>query len=572
MEALPPLDPDIQRRVRHWLEGPYDAASKEEVRALAAHDVPGLIDAFYTDVAFGTSGLRNLMGPGTNRINVYTVAAATQGLAHYLLRQEGSPSVLVGFDSRHQSRAFACKTAQVLAGNGIRVFLFRALRPTPFLSFACRAKKCSAAVVITASHNPREYNGYKVYWKDGGQVVEPHDAGIMQEVHAVREVREAPLDSPLIEQIGEELDQPFCDALRPLQIRPEHNRERGSLLKVVYTSLHGTGITLIPAALRDWGFGALSLVEEQVTPDGDFPTVRYPNPEYPEALELGTLRLLREEGDLLIANDPDADRLGAVVRHQGLAYRLSGNELASLFAFYICSQLKEKGRLPSNGVIATTVVSTELLRVLAASYGVHYVEVLTGFKYIAQKIREWEDGSRHFLLGAEESYGYLAGAYTRDKDGIGSACLLCEIALFAKEQGLTLIDLLHAVYRTYGVFREKQCTLDFPGKQGAEQMAAFTRFFRKTPPSTLAGAPVEEMEDLLPGGGKWNLPPSDVLIFRLKGGGKVVLRPSGTEPKIRIYAAVSQPAEPSVAAGIALCEERLSLLTQAVLALWEHRT
>lgn len=574
--------PDVKKRINAWLEGAYDKQTKEEIRSLLQKDPQSLIDAFYTDLAFGTGGMRGLMGVGTNRLNIYTIQMATQGLCNYLIKKKhaGSLSAVVGFDSRHNSQEFAWQTARVLAGNGIKVHLLAELRPTPFISFVCRIKKADIAVMITASHNPKEYNGYKVYWSDGAQVVYPHDSGIVQEANEIKSIEQIHLaskDSPLIDILHEELDQSYLDAIRPLQHFPKENLEKGYGLKIAYTPLHGTGITLTPKALEDWGFTTVEKVESQSIPDGDFPTVAFPNPEYKDALQLGIDLLLRNHCDILIANDPDADRMGVVVLHQEKPVILNGNQVASICTDFLCKVLTEQGKMPANGAFVTTIVSSELIKEIASSYHKNCFEVLTGFKYIGEKIHQWETSQKptfEFIFGAEESYGYLLGTHARDKDAIVCSCLIAEIALHAKLQGKTLIDLLNGIYKKYGVFQEKQASINFnPGKEGMENMHGMMQQLRNYPPQEIASSKVlfiedyqlsvrqhfdsSEMEIL-------NLPKSDVLLFRLSDKTRIVIRPSGTEPKLKIYASVRCPPSTPIEPTVAQCKKRLDFLLNAL--------
>jgi phosphoglucomutase/phosphomannomutase len=563
------LSEAVEKRVTEWLNGPYDEPSKAEVKVLA-RDPKALTDAFYTDLSFGTGGLRGLMGVGTNRMNIYTVRKATQGLANYI-RKNGDPKagVLIGFDSRHHSRQFALEAARILAGNKIPAYLLKELRPTPFISFACRQKKCQAAIMITASHNPKEYNGYKVYWSDGGQVVPPHDIGIMREVEAIPKLTDVTLASehdPLIIPTNGHLDDTYLSAIKALQHFPEENKKFGTLLKIVYTSLHGTGFTLMPQALASWGFTTVQFVEKQIIPDGNFPTVEFPNPEYPETLHLGIEEMVRTKSDILIATDPDADRMGVAVMHQGKPTILNGNEVATVCVYFLCEALSQLQKMPPKGAFVTTIVTTELLRIIAQSYKKACFEVLTGFKYIGEKIHEWESSNDgyEFVFGAEESYGYLLGTHSRDKDGIIAGCLIAEIALRQKREGKTLVDLLAVIYRKYGLFHEKQASLNFkPGKEGADQIQQLMKRLRTTLPKTLCGQEVVEVEDFEKGT-KENLPRSDVLLFRLKDQSKIIIRPSGTEPKIKVYAAVREPKFSTVEEGVARCNERLTALLTAL--------
>lgn len=548
------MTPAIKARIDAYLQGPFDEKSKQEVRELLQKKPEALVDAFFSDLSFGTGGLRGLMGIGTNRMNIYTVAQATQGLASYI-QKKGNPKagVVIGYDSRHHSREFAQETARVLAGNGIRAFLLPEIRPTPFVSFATRAKKAQAGIMITASHNPKEYNGYKVYWSDGGQVVPPHDKGIMAEVEAVKEIRR----SDHFEILDKTLDSAYLDAITQLR----HFDEKSDL-KIAYTSLHGVGITLMPEALKRWGFSNLALVEKQIQPDGDFPTVKFPNPEYAETLSLGIATMEKSGADILLATDPDADRLAVAVRHHGKSVILNGNEIAALCTHFLCSTLQKKNQLPDNGAVVTTIVTTELLKEIARFFHVACFEVLTGFKYIGEKIHLWETSAQKFsfLFGAEESYGYLLGTHSRDKDSIVSGCFVAEIASQLKKKGQTLIDYLHTIYQQFGLFRERQLSIDFsPGQAGTEEIKAMMHRFRHNPPKNISGQAVVSCEDFLKSTSE-NLPRSDVLLFRLSDKSKIIIRPSGTEPKVKIYASVRQEKFESVDQAITACDAKLSTL------------
>ncbi len=573
-----PLDHEIAQRIKAWQRDPFDEKTQKEVRALAQNDPKGAIDAFYTTLSFGTGGLRGIMGPGTNRMNIYTVRMATQGLANYLLKQFKTPSVMIGFDSRNNSKEFALQAARVLAANNIHTYLLKEMRPTPFISFACRAKECQAAINITASHNPAAYNGYKVYWADGGQIVPPHDKGIIDEVHKIADmaqVKVAKPDDPHIELVDGALDRTYLKATESLQLCKDQNRQRGASLKITYTPLHGTGITLLPQALQEWGFTNLNIVSAQSAPDGNFPTIKVPNPEFKETLMLGIQQMLKTGSDILLGTDPDADRLALAVNHKGTLHILSGNQIASLITFYLCNTLSQRGELPENGAVVTTIVSTDLIRAIAQSFGIRCFEVLTGFKYIAEKIHLWEmgQGDFTFLFGAEESFGYLMGTFARDKDAVSISCVLAEMALHAKLKGKTLIDLLYDIYKKWGVFYEKQLSLNFePTKEGMEKMDSLMRKLREHLPKTFCSQEVVLFEDYKTGiqhdllaGTKspLALPSSDVLLFRLKDFSKVVVRPSGTEPKIKIYASVHEQVNESVEAAIDACCKRIDALLNA---------
>jgi phosphoglucomutase/phosphomannomutase len=552
------LDNQTIKNVNSWLDGSYDEETKNEIRHLQSNPKE-LIDCFYTNLEFGTAGLRGIMGVGTNRMNRYTVCAATQGLANYLKTQPGNNfSVFIGYDSRHNSRTFAEEASKVLAANGIKVYLTKELRPTPLVSFGCRYKKCSAAIMITASHNPPEYNGYKVYWNDGGQVLPPHDIGIIREAEKITDFSQVKtlhtLDSPLIEEVLTEVDNAYYSAIANEQLLPEQNKKHGAKLKVVYTSLHGTGITMIREALHRWGFDNIILVAEQVTPDGDFPHAPSANPEEKKALELGIEYLKKYDADLLIANDPDADRVGIVVRHGDEITILNGNQTCCLLAEHVCHARAKQKNLPANGAFIKTIVTTEMMKDITDKYSQALFNVLPGFKYIAEKIREWESkkDSYSYLFGGEESYGYLLGTATRDKDAIICSALICEAALNQKLQNKTLVDALKDLYKTYGQYVETLFSAKYSEtKEGKDQMAAAMERLRRTPPKIIGNSKVVIFEDYLSRtkidlrSGETtaiSLPKSNILLFRLEDQTKIVIRPSGTEPKIKLYCGtVDQP-------------------------------
>ncbi len=503
-----------------------------------------------TALAFGTGGIRALMGEGDDKINCATIARITQGLAVWLKTQIATPLVFVGFDARIGSKEFAHTTAKVLAGNGIRVLLLSDVRPTPYISFGCVHYGCSAAVMITASHNPAEYNGYKVYGADGGQLTGPHDSAVAEAIAQNISVSEAPLNSPLIEKVGDDLDAEYLHALLPLQKQPEQNKSLGASLRVVYTNLHGVGITLVPQALRMWGFTDLCTVKAQSVPDGHFPTVRFPNPEYPEALSLGILDMQKENADILIATDPDADRMGAAIMHKGKSVILTGNELAVLFLAYIC-----RFPLPSHPFAVKTLVTTDLCHQIAKEHGLACFDVLTGFKYIAEKIHRLKNHT--FVFGAEESYGYLFSSYTRDKDAIAAACLVSEMALDAKIHGETLVDRLKEIYKTYGMYRQKQLSISC--EEGS--VHAIMQTLRRHLPSHLCGFTVTKVQDfILPVA---DLPSADMIAFDCSAGMRLIVRPSGTEPKIKLYASLYAPPSSDIEKAQTDCDKQLEALLVA---------
>ena len=526
----------IEERVQYWLQANFDDATKKQIQNLLKTDQKALVDAFYANLSFGTGGLRGIMGVGPNRMNSYTVGWATQGLANYLKKQYGHTvelRVAIGYDSRNNSKAFAEEAAKVLAANDIRVFLFKDLRPTPLVSFACRYHKCHSAIMVTASHNPPLYNGYKVYWNDGAQVLPPHDIGIIEEVNRLHDPDDikklSEMDSRVV-MMGKEVDDAYLEAILPLKIGQDTS------LRILYSSLHGTGITLMPQAFAQYGFQNVSTVEKQCIPDGNFPTCKRPNPEEKEALELGIEQMLKEGHDIFIATDPDADRVGVVVRHNNEAVILNGNQIACIGAYFICL----KKRLVKNAAFVKTIVTTELFRQIVEEHGARCFDVLTGFKYIAEKIREWEETkSYEYVFGGEESYGYLLGTHVRDKDAIVASCLLAEAASWAKEENKTLVDVLEDIYSQYGFYSEKLQSLDFEeSREGRQAMQKRMYEFRNNPPIALAGEKVVSTTDLLNPG---PLPKSDVLIWELASGTKIIIRPSGTEPKIKIYLLLKEP-------------------------------
>lgn len=548
------LDPVAKKNVEQWLIQDYDQTTKETIRKLAIEDSAELNSAFYTNLEFGTGGMRGVMGVGTNRMNAYTIGKATQGLANYINSQKiDSPSVLIGYDSREQSREFAEVAAKTLAGNGIKVYLFKELRPTPLVSFGCRFKKCTAAIMITASHNPPQYNGYKVYWDDGSQVLPPHDTGIIEEVtkiESLSQVHQSDFNNPLIEELLEDVDNAYVKAIEPLSLYKEEIKKNGHQLHILYTSLHGTGITLMPRVLKDWGFTHLSFVEKQIVPDGKFTYAPSPNPEEIKALQMGMDEMAYKRADILIATDPDADRVGVVCMHNGEAVRLNGNQVACLCLDHILKRRKHLGNLPKNAAFVKTITTTELFKKICDDNNVAMFDVLTGFKYVAEKIREWESegGTYEYLFGGEESYGYLWGTETRDKDALTAGLLIAEIALVAKLDGKTLVDVRDEISRKYGLYYEALLTLSFPEtKEGRDKMTHALDQLRKNPPKEINGIAVKTIDDYdiqlrleVSSGAKseLKLAQSNVLVYWLNDGSKVMVRPSGTEPKVKFYCGV----------------------------------
>ncbi len=564
----------VQQNIKEWLEGDYDEKSKEEIRKKLKENPDELVDAFYKRLEFGTGGLRGIMGVGINRINIYTIRAASQGLANYINQKNTSknfPCIFIGYDTRNDSRKFAEEAAEVFSGNNIEVYIFKRPSGTPLVSFGCRYKGCMGAVMITASHNPSRYNGYKVYGEDGAQVLDPDDKNIIQEVNKINthSVHRADLEeNPLIHFVQSEIEIPYYEALQKRQLFPEINQSEGHTLHIVYTSLHGTGITLIPEALAICGFSRISLVEDQCIPDGNFPTVTYPNPEDPKTLKSGIELMLSEKADLLLATDPDADRMAVVVNHKGKAKILTGNQIACLCVEYICTALRSRDALSRHSAFVKTVVTGDLFKVIAEKNGATCFEVLTGFKYIAELIRKGEKTSDdyEFIFGAEESFGFLFGVDVRDKDAGSASVLICEIALKARLEGKTLWDRLFELYEKYGVYTERLYMIEFEeSKEGHEKMREKMTGLRKSPVMVIGGSKVVHVQDFLSSiefnveTGKSvsiELPKTDLLGFILENGNKVMIRPSGTEPKIKIYGFVRKKrgGEASISDTMAICE------------------
>jgi len=541
------IDPIILERAGKWLNEAFDADTRSKVNNLIRNDPNELTESFYRDLEFGTGGLRGIMGVGTNRMNKYTVGMATQGLANYLRKLYSGQlpvRVAIAHDSRNNSSYFAKISAEVLAANGCDVFLFEGLRPTPELSFAVRELKCHSGIVITASHNPKEYNGYKVYGNDGGQLVAPHDTNVITEVQNIT-IGDVKFEGKggKITSIGEEIDAAYAARLQSLSLAPEIIR-RQKQLKIVYTPIHGSGIVMVPRSLRAFGFENVHVVEEQATPDGNFPTVISPNPEEKAAMTLALIKAKAIGAELLLATDPDADRVGLGVKDdKGEYILLNGNQAASLLIYYLLSQWKAKGKITGKEFIVKTIVTSELLKDMGSDFGVETFDVLTGFKFIAEIIRQLE-GKKKFIGGGEESYGYLVGDFVRDKDAVISCCMFAEIAAWAAEQGKTLYDLLIEIYTRYGLYLEKLISVTKKGKSGAEEIQAMMKNYRQFPPSEINSMQVVEIRDYQLQicfnmqskiKSPIQLPKSDVLQFFLAGGSKITVRPSGTEPKIKFY-------------------------------------
>ncbi len=531
----------IQEKVKSWLESDVvDSKTKAEIGEMY-EDV--LNDSFYTELEFGTGGLRGLMGAGTNRMNRYTVGMATQGLANYLKAQfpKQDISVAIAHDSRNNSSFFAQTTADVFSANGIKVYLFEELRPTPELSFAIRELGCQSGVVITASHNPKEYNGYKAYWSDGGQLIAPHDAGVISEVRQIDSFEKVNYksDTSLIEHIGKELDERYLAMIQSLSL--SNDVDKG--IRIVFSPIHGTGITLVPKALDRFGFKNVHIVEEQSEPNGNFPTVVYPNPEEKEAMILALNQAKELDADLVLATDPDADRVGIAVKNlEGDFQLLNGNQTASLLVYYILFKSREKG-FKGNEFIAKTIVTSDILPAIAAGFGVKTYETLTGFKYIAKLIHDKEDVEK-FIVGGEESYGYMIGDKVRDKDAVASCALIAEMAAWAKAQGKSPFELLLEIYKEFGFYLETLASITKKGQSGAEEIQNMMKKFRSNPPEQLGGSKVSKVLDFQNSTSRdlssdkeigLNFPKSNVLQFLTEDGSRISVRPSGTEPKIKFY-------------------------------------
>ena len=533
------MEKDFKAVAQSWLDGNYDHATKCQILELRNNDPAGFEDAFYKNLEFGTGGLRGIMGVGTNRMNKYTVGMATQGLANYIKKHctEDDIKVCISFDSRNHSKEFAKITADVLSANGIHVFIFDNLRPTPELSYAIRKKGAQAGVMVTASHNPKEYNGYKVFWSDGAQITSPVDKDIVAEVNAITDPSmvkfEATDECGEIETMGAQMDEDYLNDILSLMLSPEA-RAKHTDLKFVYTPLHGTGVRLVPEALKRLGFKNVYHVPDQDVSDGNFPTVMSPNPEEPSALKMAIETADRENADIVLATDPDADRMGIAVRdNDGKIVLFNGNQTGSMLTYYILTRWKELGKLDSTKYVVKTIVTTELIRAIAEKFGVKVYNVLTGFKYIAEIVKQ-NEGKGEFICGGEESYGFNVGEFVRDKDAVIACSMVAECACWAAEQGKTLYQLLQDIYKEFGYYRESLTSLVRKGKSGVEEIAKIMSDLRTTPPTELAGSPVTKIIDYNKPE-ETGLPKSNVLQFFNEAGDVVSVRPSGTEPKIKFY-------------------------------------
>lgn len=546
------LDPKALENASKWLSGSFDRPTKDAILSMQRNNVSEFNDAFYRTLEFGTGGLRGIMGVGTNRMNKYVVAMATQGFANYIRQNHpdlSTPKIVVSFDNRNQSRDFAHIVADVMSANGIKVYIFDDLRPTPELSFAIRYLHCHAGVMVTASHNPKEYNGYKAYWQDGGQLVPPHDKGVIAEVNKIEDISQVKntRNTALVEEIGDTIDSAFLAEVKKNALNTDIKNKD---LKIIYTPLHGTGTHLVPRALRELGFTNINPVAAQSVPDGNFPTCKSPNPEEQAAMEMGIAMAKQKNATLLMATDPDADRVGMAVRDpQGDFLLLNGNQTLSLICYYVLKQQKERGMIKDNHFIIKTIVTSELVKAIGTHFGVETFDVLTGFKWIADKIRH-EEPEKKFICGGEESFGYAIGDFVRDKDGVGACCMIAEIAAWAKDNGKTIYDLLVDIYRKFGYYREGLVSVVRKGQQGAAEIKAMMEQYRNHPPTHIHGSPVVMIKDYqqlqqydLQTGQKTplHLPLSNVLQFFTANGNKITVRPSGTEPKIKFYFSVVLP-------------------------------
>ncbi len=546
------MEKNIQEKIDKWLNGNYDQATKDGIKKMQQENPDDLADAFYKNLEFGTGGLRGIMGIGTNRMNKYTVGMATQGYANYLKKCFGDDvRVAIAHDCRNNSADFADITANVFAANGIKVYLFEALRPTPELSFAIRYFKCKGGVVCTASHNPKEYNGYKAYWDDGAQMVPPHDKNVIIEVEKIASVDDVKWTGggQNITIIGKDVDEKYLDMVQGLSVYPDVCKAQHDL-KIVYTPIHGTGIMLVPQALSRYGFDNVHIVKEQSNPDGNFPTVIYPNPEEKETMSIGLKQAEALNADILLGTDPDSDRVGIGVKNnKGEWILMNGNQTAMLAFNYMIEARKAKGIAKPNDMVIKTIVTTDMIDVIAKASGVNCYNVLTGFKWISSLIKEKEP-NESYIIGGEESFGLMIGDKIRDKDAVSAVTIICEMAAYEKNKGRSLFDKLVDLYVQYGFYKESLVSITKKGMNGAAEIGAMMEQYRKNPPKTIDGVQVKELIDYKLQVGKniinaetWNisLPKSDVLQFCLADGTKISARPSGTEPKIKFYFSVNMP-------------------------------
>lgn len=545
------VDPTILELVNTWLTPTFDAKTQQTIKEMIAHDPEGLEDSFYKSLTFGTGGMRGIMGVGDNRINKYTLGKNTQGIANYLHKQfpDTDCKVAIAYDCRHNSKELAQTVANVFAANHIQVYLFSELRPTPELSFAVKYLGCQCGIVLTASHNPPEYNGYKVYWQDGGQLVPPQDAEIIAEIESIGyDAIQFKGNGHLISLVDTEVDNAFAKA--SIKNGTFHTSASAKEdLKIVFTSLHGTSITMIPMVLKQAGYSNVHIVEQQATPDGNFPTVKSPNPEEPEALAMAIAIAEQEDADIVIGTDPDCDRLGIAVRNQqGAMQILNGNQAMVLMTHFLLEQWKKENKLNGSQFVASTIVSTPMVKAIAEDYGVHYKEGLTGFKWIAKMVKDFPE--LEFIGGGEESFGYMVGDFVRDKDAVTATLLACEMAAQQKVSGKSLYSYLSNLYSSYGMYKEALISIVKKGKKGAEEITEMMKELRNTPYSSMGGSTVVKIEDYAKGKAtnladgsstSLDIPKSNVLIFYTEDGCKIAARPSGTEPKIKFYISVQTP-------------------------------
>ncbi len=544
----------VKEKAKQWLGEGFDQETIHKVKSLLENDEKELIESFYRDLEFGTGGLRGIMGVGTNRMNIYTVGMATQGLSNYVLRQfSGRKEIraVIAYDSRNNSRLFAETTAKIFLANGIQAFLFDALRPTPELSFAIRHLSAQTGIVITASHNPKEYNGYKVYWEDGGQIISPHDKNIIEEVKKITSPDLVKWNGRYedVKIIGQEIDEIYTDKIKEISINPDINLQQSDL-KIVYTPIHGSGVKLVPMALKKFGFNNIYHIPEQDISDGNFPTVKSPNPEEPAALEMALKKAAGIKAELVMGTDPDADRVGIAIRDSnGTLKLLNGNQVASLIIYYLLNAWSSKGKLQGKEYICKTIVTTDLLNKMADKFDVKHFDVLTGFKYIADIIKK-NEGKMQFIGGGEESYGYLMAEFVRDKDAVMSCAIIAELTAWAKSMGKTIFDLLTDIYIEYGFYKESLISVVKKGKEGAEEIQRMMKEYRANPPSEVMGSRLTKILDYQESisinqlSGKKDsidLPKSNVLQLILENETKISIRPSGTEPKIKFYISVNEP-------------------------------
>lgn len=543
------MDQKTAGNINEWLSGNYDEATKEVIKKMQKDDPAQLEDAFYKELEFGTGGLRGIMGVGTNRMNQYTIGKATQGYSNYLKQNFATVSVAIGHDSRNNSRHFAEIVAHIFAANGIKVYLFEALRPTPELSFAIRTLGCQGGVVLTASHNPKEYNGYKAYWDDGAQLTPPHDKNVIAEVEKIKNIDDVKWQGnpDNITLIGKDMDDKYINMVKRLSVNPEVCKRQHDL-KIVYTPIHGTGIMLVPKALAAYGFDNLHIVEEQEHPDGNFPTVKYPNPEEKETMSIGLKKAKQLDADILLGTDPDADRVGVGVKdHNGEWILMNGNQTALLAFSYLIESRKERGLQRPEDMVVKTIVTTDLIDNIAGVNGVNCYNTLTGFKWISSLIRQ-KEGSEKYIIGGEESFGLMIGDQVRDKDSVSAVSIICEMAAVEKDKGRSLFEKLLDLYVKYGFYYEELISITRKGMNGAREIAEMMQKYRDNPPQEIAGSKVVrlldyqtlESHDLKNGTtSKLDFPQSNVLQFILDNGDKISARPSGTEPKIKFYFSVN---------------------------------